>query len=191
MPSFEYDFRFLQAGIPELKSYLLSNKIYWSLGARAPHGEPPYPRMTLGWLLLGRARGQGWQAGGLPAPRSNAFDRLGRELDTVRTRWRVAWENKAAREFSARLRLWTNFVNEYRGGNGHARRYPYEVQRRAMLDLLASEAREIPRAELDLLKGVDSFLRTALRAGGFVWDEGMSAGFPQDAYWYLYGKLKK
>ena len=113
MPSLEYDRTFLQAGIPELEKYLLSDEIYWPLGIRALQGEAPFPRMTLGWLLLARERARGWQASGIPPAQSHVIEQLAIRMDAIRTRWRVAWENKARQEFRSRLTLWTNFINEY------------------------------------------------------------------------------
>ncbi len=190
MPSLEYDRTFLQAGIPELEKYLLSDEIYWPLGLRALQGEAPFPRMTLGWLLLARERARGWQASGIPPAQSHVIEQLAIRMDAIRTRWRAAWENKARQEFRSRLTLWTNFINEYRKDRGgHANRYPYEVQRRAMLHLLQQEAREIPDPELELLHRMDRFLQSVLAPGEFVWEAEIAPAFPRDVYWYLYGSL--
>ena len=190
MSSFAYDVTFLQRGIPELQSYLLSNEIYWPLGLATPTGGTPYPRMTLGWLLLAKARARGWVDANRVSSQANQLESLARELDQVRARWRVAWNKKAAQEFSSRLKLWADFLNEYRGDKAaHARRYRYEVQRRVMLDLLAGEADPIPKPESDLLQGMDSFLRAALKPGAFVWEEELTGTFPPESYWYLYGNL--
>lgn len=56
MPSAEYDLGYLKAGISALENYLLSNDLYWPVGASSPSGEPAYPRLTLGGLLLAQKR---------------------------------------------------------------------------------------------------------------------------------------
>ncbi len=191
MPSFEYDLAFLQAGVPELQAYLLSNEIYWPLGLATPAGERPYPRMTLGWLLLARTRLEGHLSAGQPSARSRVVESQFRELDDTRSRWRIAWEKKAAQEFHARLTLWANFLNDYRGDKASfANQYLYEAQRRVMLHLLASET-EIPQHALDLLAGLDRFLQAVLHPGVFVWEKEIAPGFPPVRYWYLYGTLPK
>lgn len=181
MSTLEYDLNYLQAGIPELQAYLLSHEIYWPLGLSAPAGERPYPRMTLGWMMLFLARAERRNASRV-AP-------LRQQLDTTRAQWLTAWRKKATQEFSSRLKLWTNFLNEYRDDKINANQYAYEIQRRVILQLLLTEADEIPQAERDLLQSLDSFLRAVLEPGAFLWDPELAPAFPQETYWYLYGTL--
>lgn len=185
MASFEYDLTFLQGGIPELQAYLLSNEIYWPLGLAAPAGERPYPQMTLGWLLLAHRRATGWPQG----PPSPQLAALTHQMDATRAKWHSAWRKKAAQEFSSRLKLWANYLNDYRGDKTHAHQYAYESQRRVLLHLLVTEEAEISPAESELLKGMDSYLRAVLQPGPFIWHPDLTAAFPQDTYWYLYGTL--
>jgi hypothetical protein len=189
MPSIQYDLEYLRAGLEELESYLLSNELYWPVGAKPPAGEPAYPRLTLSGLLLARKR---LHARSLPNNLPVDLARLDQRLDETRDRWRVAWEAKATREFHARLNLWRDFLQEYRDHpENNADRYAYEVQRRAMLDLLAPDATGAPQAERDLLHSLDQLLRAVLVSGEFVWETELQHGFPADEYWYLYGRLKK
>ncbi len=192
MPSIEYDLAFLRAGIPELQGYLLSNEIYWPLGLATPQGERPYPRMTLGWLLLARTRAGGWGMTGNAPAQNGGLTALTHEMDEIRNRWRIAWEKKAAQEFSSRLKLWANYLNDYRGDKAnHTTQYPYEVQRRVILHLLSYETDQLPPTELDLLKGMDGFLKAVLQAGGFVWEQDIASAFPPATFWYLYGTPTK
>jgi hypothetical protein len=192
MPSLEYDLAFLQAGIPELQGYLLSNELYWPLGLAAPVGERPYPRMTIGWLLFAQTRARGWLNADRTSSQLGMAEDLRRELEQIRERWRTAWEKKAAQEFGSRLKLLTNYINDYQGDKAsHANQYTFEVQRRVILQLLAGETDQISQTELDLLKGIDSVLRAALKPGKFVWDQKVAGAFPQETYWYLYGSLPK
>jgi hypothetical protein len=188
MPSSEYDLRYLQAGLIDLQGYLLSNELYWPVGASPPTGEPPYPRMTLGNLLLAKARLQGHQ---LTQEQKVEFEKLGQRLEATRSEWRVAWGNKAKREFSARLSLWRDFLEEYRKKpEANVDRYPYEVTRRATLELLVPEAEQTPPEEEELLSGLDNLLKAVFVTGEFVWDEEIKDAFPKQNYWFLYGKPK-
>ena len=189
MPSAEYDLWYLRAGIDQLESYLLSNEIYWPIGVIAPAGEPPYPQLTLGNLLLARQRAQ--ETAVTPTQRAE-LNRLNNELEATRSRWRVAWSQKAQAEFHARLNLWRNFVEEYRKDpSAHYDRYTYEVGRRVLLQLLEPESESIPKAEQDLLTGLDEVLKAVIVTGEFIWDDELASGFPQGVYWYLYGQVKK
>ncbi|GAB4580511.1 MAG: hypothetical protein Fur0022_32530 [Anaerolineales bacterium] len=189
MPSLAYDLALLQGGIPELQAYLLSNEIYWSLSLVTPPGERPYPKMTLGWLLLAQARAGGWVSHAPLSPPAHQFAIFRQQLAVTRTQWLTAWKKKASQEFSARLKLWTQYLNEYRVDKLNAHQYSYEVQRRVLLQLLQPEAEQLAQAELDLLHGLDTFLQAVLKPGAFVWEPELAPAFPPETYWYLYGTL--
>jgi len=177
MTTTEKDKAYLEAGIPELGDYLLSKELYWPIST---HGYD-LPRLTIGGILLAQAR--------LDA-HGERIESLVAQLDGVRSRWRVAWETKAGREVGARMRLWSNFLADYRHNPyQHADAYPHEVGYRVMLHLLMAEL-PIPPAEQAALFQLDGTLRASLIPGDFTWDAGLEAGFPRDVYWYLYGKLR-
>jgi hypothetical protein len=188
MPSIEYDKNYIEAGLLDLEGYLLSKELYWPMGVSPPAGEPPYPRMTLGNLLLSRARlsGQNLRGG-----QKIEFEQLNKKLEGVRSEWRVAWGKKAAREFSARLSLWRDFLEDYRKEpEANLDRYPYEVSRRVILHLLMPEAENLPPEELELLNGLDGLLKSLLVPSEFIWGPELKNAFPQGDYWYLYGQPK-
>jgi hypothetical protein len=188
MPSAEYDLGYLRAGMSALEDYLLSNDLYWPIGAGSPSGTPPYPRLTLGGLLLAQKRAH---ARNLTPEQRDELARLDEQMDDVRDRWQVAWERKAGRSFQARLRLWNNFLEDYRESpSANIDRYRYEVERRVMLHLLMAEAEEVHEADMQLLKVLDEVVRSVLVPGEFIWDAALENGFPRESYWYLYGQLK-
>ena len=189
MPSFEYDFRYLQAGLDQLEAYLLAPELYWPVGASAPKGEPPYPQLTLGGMLLAQRR-LGATAE-TPAQQAE-LARLEARLDVLQSQWRTAWGNKARHDFHARFKLWRNYLEEYREKpSAHYDRYPYEVSRRVQLHLLAAEAVDLPPAEIEAVNGLDKLLRAFFSPGPFLWDDRLAASFPQPTYWYLYGALRE
>jgi uncharacterized protein YukE len=176
MTSTEKDRIYLESGIPELKGYLLSDELYWPITARGHD----LPRLTIGGLLLAKTR--------LEA-RGERIEALMAQLDAVRSKWQVAWETKAGREFKSRFGLWNNYLKDYRqNAERHADAYPQEVRNRAMLQLLRTE---IPEAlpEREALASSDSMLRTSLSPSAFIWEPNLQSGFPRGDYWFLYGKL--
>ena len=171
------DMAYLEAGIPEVEAYLLSEALYWPVRARGYR----LPRMTLAGLLLALER---IRAGDQPVAS------LAAQLEAARSKWRVAWENKAAREYRARFGLWKGYLEEYRENpEQHADAYPYQVRYRVMLHLLEVELPVEPK-EMEALKGLDAFLRVSLAPSDFLWDPRLEAAFPYEVYWYLYGKLR-
>lgn len=189
MPSIASDLGYLRAAIPILKEFLLSDEVYWSLGAASPSGEPAYPQLTLGGMLLAQTR---LSARHLEHRIGEDASRLSAEAERFRLQMRVRWERKASREFGARIRLWRDFLEEYRSHPGNNRdRYAFEVTRRVMLDLLRPQAGDLPAAQIELLYGLDKLLRAVFLPSRFIWEAELAAGFPEASYWYLYGGLRE
>jgi hypothetical protein len=185
MPSPEYDLVYLQAALLDIQGYLLSNEVYWPIGANSPTGEPPFPRVTLGNLVLAETSLEGRN---LPGDQAAQYKKLKDRLDGVRKEWRVAWSRKAVREFGARLSLWRDFIEEYRKNpRANVDRYPYEVNRRVILQLLLPEAEQVSSQEEELLEGLDNVLQAVFVEGSFVWEDELQNAFPKAEYWYLYG----
>ncbi len=169
MPTLAEDRRYFEAALAELKDYLLSDILYYPLTASMP-------RLTIGGLLLAQRRLHAYE---------NASP-LDLQLDTLRTKWRAAWEKKTAQELDARLTLWRNYLNEYRHNDELADYYAHEVRLRVILGLLSAELGQEP----DELIALDQLLRVKFHLGEFVWDEALSNEFSRDDFWFLYGKLK-
>ncbi len=187
MRSTEYDLRYLQAGVAELENYLLSKDVFWPTDIRPPAGEPSYPQLTLGGLLLSRQRLKIYEK----TPKQIAqADKIFTEMDAIRARWKVAWENKASRSFTVRVKMWRDYIEEYRLlPQDNADRYAYEVRLRVMLTLLKPEVGTQSAAEIDLLSILDNYLEKVLIEGSFVWEPELQPGFPYTTYWFLYGRL--
>lgn len=174
---FQKDKVFLETGVSELKDYLLSKEIYWPIGARGLS----LPRLTIGGILLAQARLQA---------RDEKVAAYTAELERMRIKWKVAWENKVIREFKARMRLWSNYFMDYRHDpEQHADAYPYEVRNRVILSMIFMELDKPPSERIALVQ-LDNMLRANLLASEFIWEAELQPGFSRDEYWYLYGKLK-
>ncbi len=174
MTSADQDLQFLTESLPQLQDYLLSTELYWPLTGSLP-------RLTPGSLLLALAR--------MSAIQPRAAEKAREQLDVVCAQWRVAWEKKAAREMANRLRLWSNFLSDYRSvPEQHADGYPQEVRGRVILQLLLAEAPDAP--EKSSLQELDVLLKLRLISGGFIWEAALQPAFPQGEFWFLYGKLR-
>jgi hypothetical protein len=187
MKSFEYDRRYLQASLDVIEDYLLSDEVFWPISANPPEGSLDYPRLTLGGLLLAKERLSAYPT---THPQEVERQQVISDLDQIRSKWRVAWENKAGRSFSVRLRMWGDFIEEYKNSpQDNADRYPYEVRLRVMLKLLIAEGGGQHQVEINLLSGFDSYLKSVLEMDGFIWEPELKKGFPENSYWYLHGYL--
>ena len=189
MQSAAYELSYLQAGVELLEPYLMSQDIYWPIQATPNAGDPPYPSLTLGGLLLAQAR---LSSTTLPIDLQPIQDRVQHEFDALQTHWRVAWERKAVREFHARLKQWADYLDEYRSDpENNVDRYAYEVSRRVMLNLLDPYAGKAPSSEKELVHRLDMLLQAVFLPGDFIWDSWQKSAFSPQLYWYLYGRLRE
>lgn len=187
MTSPNYDLIYLEAAIEALNDFLLVEDLFWPIGVNSPPGEPPFPRLTIGGLLLSFER---LKARKLPLDLEAKFTKLTYKMQAISSEWQTAWKNKATHAFQMRLNMWRDFIEEYRKDpESNADRYSYEVRLRVMLHLLNQEIIELNSAEQELLAGLDLFLKSVLVENKFLWDTELSYGFTRDIYWYLYGKL--
>ncbi len=183
MPTIEKDRAFFQAGVRELADYLRSGELFWQLSVR----ETDLPRLTIGGLLLAQRRLRVRLTA--PAAQTDLIALEG-QMDAVRSKWRSAWERKAGREVHARFTLWNSYLADYRQSpESQADAYPHEVQWRVMLQLLSVEISS-PLPELEALSDLDAVVKSFWRPGEFVWEADLMRAFPQQEYWFLYGKLK-
>jgi hypothetical protein len=189
LPSVEYDLRYLEIGLIELESYLLSNELYWPVHLKPPKSEPPYPELTLGSLLLARTR----LSRQLDSEQEARLSRASQRLDQLQAHWQVAWGKKAAREFHARLSLWRDYLAEYRQDPvNNLDRYGYEVNRRVIAQLLTVGLAPypFPKEDLELVSMLDGLLKAVFVAGEFIWEKELQVCFRPEPHWYLYGKPK-
>ncbi|MCL5429275.1 MAG: hypothetical protein M1347_05680 [Chloroflexi bacterium] len=164
------DLRWLQAAVPQLKDYLLSNEIFWNIGID--------PQLTLGNLLL--AETQVKAAGG--------DRRLLTEIAAQKKEWPSAWQKKAEREFGSRLRQWTQYLAELsEHPSRYAAQYKTEVRVRTLLELLAGEAPGLSSQ----LAALDSKLKEMTTSGDFVWGKESEKAFPKGKYWFLWVGVKQ
>jgi hypothetical protein len=167
----------------------MSDEIYWKMNASSPPGEPAYPSLTLGALLLSLKRIEIWPLSSRQEARKL---RIQSAIEHIRMKWRTAWAKKSREEFRSRLDLWRNYLEELRKEPElNIDRYSYEVNRRVMLNLLSKEADAIPPAQEQMLAGLDLVLDGLMAVGEFIWDEELAAGFVRSEYPYLYFHLKK
>jgi hypothetical protein len=157
------DQRFLTDAIPQLKDYLLSNEVFWSLGKD--------PQLTLGNVLLAQASLDGAEA------EKTAIAAHKKE-------WHSAWQKKAEKEFGTRLRLWTEYLSELsEKPSRHAGYYASEVRNRVLMELLAGE---VPALKSQLAP-LDARVKALLSGDDFLWGEELKSKFPKSGYWFLYG----
>ncbi len=176
----DQDLPYLRAGVTALADYLQSDALFW------PLPDASLPRLTLSGLLLSARRA----AARMDAAGRGEIVQLTQALDEIRRQHRVRWEEKASRELETRLRMWRNFLDDYRGNPAeYAPSYPYEVRLRVMIALLQEALPPIVHVD-EAVRGLDALLRAVFQPGDFVWEAELQTAFPPEPFWYLYGRLK-
>jgi len=182
MTSLKFDVGFVRASCGELKEYLLSEQLYWTVPESSPAGEREFPKLTLGGLLLSVHRIQ--SRGQLQQIREE--DML---IATTAQHWKTAWLKKIEREINTRTRTWVNYLGNLKE-NPHQEidYYPYEVRMRVILELLFDRNPDLIDDYKAKFKEVDFWLKNVFSTGSFIWEGDLKGGFPEPHYWYLYGR---
>ncbi len=182
------DLEYIEAALQELKSYLHSDSLFGSLRGYRSSTATTFPYLTLGGLLLALKRSRSRT---LSTKDKTRFEHLDSQTETLKSKWRVAWEDKAAREYHSRLRQWGNYLNDLRqDADEFTAYYQSEVRLRAMIELLGDQVREVSDEDADYLKSLDNHLARRFFLGQFIWDEELVEEFPKGTYWYLWGNVE-
>ena len=185
----EYKLRFVQAGLDQLESYLLSSELFQPLGITAPAGRTPYPQLTLGNLLLAEKKSL---AATIKTPLYEQVKLCSQSICIIKEKWLAHWRQKSYRELNSRLQLWKEFLDAYLDdASNNYDRYKFEVSRRVLITILAGETDLILSEQKQLVITLDTILRSHFEHGIFIWEEVFHKAFPEAIYWFLYGKLPK
>ncbi len=184
-----YEFEYLNHSLEELKSYLLSDELFWPITERSSSGGE-FLRLTIGNVLLSMKKLDALKKGGHLSPGQQVeLGQIEQAVETTRQQWQVAWEKKAEREFKSRLAQWGNLLRDIKQDfEVQAAYYPHEVRLRVLMELLSEGEVEIEEYDLAPL---DNYIKARLKGSEFIWAGELEPGFPKDVFWYLYGSLNK
>lgn len=173
----------------ELEDYLKAAILYWPVASSNRLGDK-LPPLTIGNVLdaLGRAEAA---LNDLTPDQAAALSAIRRQHDRLRAARPAAYASKAAREIGSRLDAWSQYLDEAaRPPADVAAYYPHEVRTRAKAHVLAQAlGRDLPQAAQQRLALSDARLRAMFEPGAFVWDDRLTAAFPQNPCWWLYGRI--
>jgi hypothetical protein len=186
----EYNLALAQAILEQLEPFLQAADAFWPLSARPPGSGIPFPRLSLGALLLTLDELRATEPALDPAGRS-ATQAVEADFDRISQKWTVAVERKALSESSQRISIWRAYLDDLRDQRADPADYPQEVRQRVALSRLLELARLSPdsRQTTEAVEHLDEFLRSLLVPSGFVWDERMKSVYPEEDFWFLYGGI--
>ena len=182
-----------EAMADEIKEYLKSNELFWEPNRHRPGGAD-LPKLTIGGLLLAMRRLETLRDR-LNPDQEKALTRAGQELAFQKSRWRLRYQNKLARDLRSRLDAWAWYLDDcQRQGKSAIVHYARQVETRVKFDLLLDEAMEVGLEVKESHKrqaALDERLRALFAKGDSCWISELAAGFPPDRFWYLYGFPRK
>ena len=170
----------LEDAVEEIESFLLSKDVI-----RAQSGRPS---LSIGLISLNLR----WLRPTVEGQDQTRLQSVESKLATVRDKWQVAWERKAAAELRSRLNLWRGYLTDLEGRPGLGSSYPQEVRNRTIaVDLVdaGGNQNEI-RTLVASLDAIDSRHRDRFQPGKFVWELAPESAFPAETFWFLYGRPK-
>jgi hypothetical protein len=187
----EYNVALARAILEDLEQFLQSPEAFWPLTITFPTPGIPFPRQSLGVLLvtLDELRVMEQAADAEIRSASLGFER---EFDRIRQKWPVAVERKALTEASQRLSLWSAYLQGLSDGREDPADYPQEVRQRVILSRLLGIAKTNPdsREPITIVEELDGMLRSQLTPAEFIWDDRLKAVYPDGEFWFLYGRIR-
>lgn len=188
----DFNLALASAILEQLEPFLQSTDAFWPISAVSPSPGVPFPRLSLGVLLLTLDELRASEADLDPAGRA-AGQVVEREFDRIRQKWAVSIEQKALLESSQRLSIWRSYLQDLTDARAEPADYIHEVRQRVVLAHLLELARRNPdgRATLGSLAEWDRVLRSLLVPGDFIWDARMKIVYPDRDFWFLYGTIRE
>ncbi len=187
MHSHDYNLKLAYLMLEEIEDYILSSEVFWPLSKRSPTGSP-LPRLTLGGLLLTMDELEAQEEDMSPSQRID-HDKIRLQMESMRLKWAVGLERKAAQELRSRLNLWRAYLYDIEERVDTADNYTVEVRHRVMFERLADISIRQPEtiSRVDEMRSLDFRLRSIFVPGAFIWDPRLEAIYPRNPFWYLYG----
>ncbi len=187
--SLERDLEVVEAIAADLKDYLLSSTLYWSLSKPRP-GPHLLPKGTLGGLLLRLHRLTALEETLNPDQYQRLRDAAG-QAHAALDHWAVQAEEKTLREIKARLGALQAYLEEVEDApRRYAPEYPVQAESRTAIDLLLDFAGRAVDARLAAqVEAADQRLRALVEPGAFVWHEAAAPAFPPERFWWLYAQI--
>jgi hypothetical protein len=103
----------------------------------------------------------------------------------------AAYRSHVVHELTSLLDSWRWFLDEcYENPETCADSYPADVRTRTTIQLLVDHVGEdeLPVGLLEQIRALDGRLRLRFRPGEFIWESELAPAFPQERFWWLYGR---
>ncbi|MEP6989275.1 MAG: hypothetical protein ABI970_26985 [Chloroflexota bacterium] len=181
--SIDLDLKEVKAMVDNLVPYIYENELYGKINTDSA-------RLTPGSILL-RLRRLGLLRSQMNDAQAAQYDKLNTQNESVRKEWAVAYGKKMVQEAESRLRDLQTFIKECKeDAKLCANAYNPEALRRTIVaELIAGLPADVDVSALKAsVSAVDGGLRRNIRETPFIWAQSLQAAYPQDTFWWLYGR---
>ena len=181
--SIDLDLKEVKEMINNLVPYIYEDELYGRINTDSA-------RLTPGSILL-RLRRLGTLRTQMNATQAAQFEKLNTKNEAVRKEWGVAYGKKMVKEAESRLRDLQTYIKECKEDQKLcANAYNPEALRRTIIaELMAALSPDIDSSALKTsINSVDSGLRRNIREAPFIWAQSLQPAYPQDKFWWLYGR---
>jgi hypothetical protein len=184
----EYNFDLTHAILEEMEPHLLSPEVFWPISRQSKPGMPPFPRQTIGRLLLTLDQLAAQEAR-MSTDQAMIYQKILLKKATLCRKWAVAIELKSTHEMRTRLNLWGAYLTELEDRTEPSDYFANEVRNRVIFQRLTEYAAQQPDSETlkEDMTHLDSRLRLFFVPGVFIWDQHLQDLYPSTSYWFLYG----
>jgi hypothetical protein len=167
MHSIGYNLTLLKEMMAEFRAHILSKELFWPLRKKS-YDNVPFPQLSIGALLLTLDELEA-QASEMNALDERTYQEQLNIFERFSQKFRVAIENKAARELITRTNLWRGYLQDVEEDPQSLEEYSRQVRNRV------------------LMKKLSWMLQDALTVE-FIWDEMLEPIYPIEEYPFLYLK---
>jgi hypothetical protein len=185
--SIDLDLKEVQVMVDNLIPYIYEDELYGRVNL-------PAARLTPGAILL-RLRRLKVLRGQMSAEQIAQLNSIETVCEGTRKEWNVAFNKKLVHEAESRLRDVQTYLNECKDDPRLcASAYTPEALRRTIVAEILSV---LPNTDANYArlttsaKVVDSGLRRYAREDSFIWAEALRPAYPQETFWWLYGRPPK
>ena len=184
MDIFERELVYLNNAVEELEDYILSKTLYWPISIPGRLRLISSTTLTVGNIYFSLQI--------LENDLINPGQRVSKQsiihrIEEISNQWRINWAEKAKEEFTSRLSLWENFLQDLLDENrGAMQEYRSQVRNRVLLRLLEMKASVNIPQQLNKLRNIDSAYNKITKETDFIWDRELISSFPKSVYHFLY-----
>ncbi|MBN2256550.1 MAG: hypothetical protein JW704_01850 [Anaerolineaceae bacterium] len=186
----DIEINYLIEAVPLLDQYLNSKEFIWQLPGIARIPGLTFGSLTIGVVLFMLKR---LKARSLSDKLETRSGDLEDRTFQAKIHNKISWMKKSGQDLNSRSRYWESFLNEYRDDPIAAvNRYPSQVSQRVIMQLLWEEQDpgSLYHSPLEFeIHHMDAILQADFLPGGFIWEDELQNAFPEDEFWYLYGRL--